>query len=249
VNRCIAIIALLFGCDPAISSDYMGEPIASLRGTITSDFSEAPPEAEVILAWVNWRSDPGTVVGTRVPVEGDFPAGFTLTLHLPPPYVALNVLPEDRYAGLDEPMLGVAWILVLRKGAVPPYQNVLQHADIKAVQPGDVLGWAEDHVFVWVDSDVPEGSWAEEILSGTPPSGFHLMRAVGRGGADLEEIRACKATGRLSSTCTPMIDPLVPETPDTEVPVRLTPALETLRLPVFALPDAVEQAFGLDGGT
>ena len=47
-----------------------------------------------------------------------------------------------------------------------------------------------------------------------------------------------------------MIDPLVepPGGNTTEVPIRLTPDLTTLRLPVFALPDAVEEAFGIAGG-
>src|SRR5262245_49098675 len=106
----------------------MGEPIGTLYGNITSNFSTSPPPAEVILLWINWRSDPGTVTGTRVPVEGTFPAGFTMTLHLPPPEQALNQLPPTR--GAEEPKVGFAWIVVMRVGATPPHQDVLAHADI-----------------------------------------------------------------------------------------------------------------------
>ncbi len=139
---------------------------------------------------------------------------------------------------------------MLRAGATPPGKNVLAHADIKGVHPGDVLGWAEDYVYVYVEGEVPSGSWAEEILAGAPPRGFHLMRASGKGGTDLEAIRDCKAAGQTSSACAPMIAPLSPPEngESTEVPIRLTPDLALLRLPVFALPDAVEEAFGIAGG-
>jgi hypothetical protein len=250
VRRILAIL-LLTACDPAITTGYMGEPIGELHGEITSEFPDAPGPAEVILAWVNWHSAPGTVVGTRAQLlASTFPAGFTITLHHPPPELALNTLPEGRYAGSDEPHVGFAWIMVIREGAAAPDQNVIAHADIKALRPGSVLGWAEDHIFAYIDRDTPGGSWAEEILSGPAPAGFHLMRASGKGGTDLEAIRECKAMGRISSTCMPMIDPLLRESrADTRVPVRLTPDLGTLRLPVFALPDEVEQAFGIGGGT
>jgi hypothetical protein len=240
---------VLLGCDPIADDAYQGEPIGTLRGQITSDLESTPP-AEVILAWINWRTDPGTVVGTRVPVEGTFPLGFTMTLYVPPPDGALNALPEDRYAGDAEPRVGFAWILVLRQGATPPDTNVIAHADIKGLQPGDVLGWAEDHIYAYVDRTVPDASYAEEILGAELSPGFHLMEAAGRGGADLDAIRACKAMGLDSSTCTPMIEPLRPATErqSGEVPIRLTAELESLRLPVFALPSAVERAFGIGGG-
>jgi hypothetical protein len=243
----ISALLLLTACDPAVSTGYRGEPIGMIFGEITSDFPEPPGPAEVILGWVNWHSAPGTVVGTRVPVEGTFPSGFTLTVHHPPPGLALNELPE--HDGVDEPRFGFAWIMVLRAGSTPPDQNVLQHADIKAVRPGSVLGWAEDHIYVYIDRDTEEGSWAEQIL-GPAERGFHLMRAVGRGGTDLEAIRECRTMDRLSRTCTPEIDPLFAEDRgSTFVPIRLTPELSTLRLPVFALPDAVEEAFGIGGGS
>jgi hypothetical protein len=243
------VLLLLCACDPAVTAEYMGEPIGQVHGRITSEFPDAPPPAEVILAWVNWHSDPGTVVGTRVPVEGMFPSGFTLTVHHPPPELALNQLPVNQYAGEDEPRVGFAWFMVLREGSAPPNQNVLAHADIKALRPGSVLGWSEEHIYVYIDRDAPMGSWAEEILRGAEKRGFHLMVADGAQGEELDRIRECKAEGRISSTCMPAIAPLRKEDRSTtEVQITLTPELGTLELPVFALPDAVEEAFGIAGG-
>jgi hypothetical protein len=241
VNR-LLISLLLAACDPAISRSYMGEPIGELRGSIDSEIDPPPPNAEVTLLWMRWRGVPGSVVGTRTPVEDTSPATVAVTLYHPPPDDALNVLPADRSE--NEPRIAVAWIAVMQSGAATTDQNVLGRAELAGVRPGSVFGWAEDHVLAYVDRDVPTGSWAEEILSGTAERGFHLMRASGKGGGELEEISQCREEGKLSSACTTSIDPLAREADGSEAVVRLAPDLSALRLPVFALPDAVEEELG-----
>src|SRR5262245_24524362 len=101
MRTCRALFALLLvGCEPLATPDYPGEVIARLAGTISSE-RDAPP-AELALLWINWRSAPGTVLGTRTPIEPAFPAGFELVLHLPPPESGLNQLPQS---ALEEPLL------------------------------------------------------------------------------------------------------------------------------------------------
>jgi hypothetical protein len=237
------LMLFLFACGPVATPDYQGEPIGTLKGTITSELLRAPP-AELVLLWINWRSAPGTVLGTRSSVDGTFPAGFDVRLYVPPPDEGLNVLPV-KSSEITEPRLGFAWITVLREGAAPPNGDTITHADVKGLSPGDVLGWAEDFIFAYLDAPVPAGSFAEEILGAQLPAGYHLMRASGRGGTDLEEIRRCKEAGGASQVCSPSIQGLSPADEGEKVRVRLTSELGLLRVPVFSLPPTVEDAYGI----
>lgn len=240
--RAAPLVLLLLGCQPLADPSYRGEVLGLVAGTITSEISPPPP-AEVLLLWINWKSDPGTVLGTRAAVEGSFPSRFRVELYDPPPDSALNVLPPA-VEGHTEPLLGIAWLVVLAQGATPALNRELSHADVKGLSQGAVLGWAEDDVMAWVSEDAAAGSFAAEILGGPAARGFHLMRASGKSSADIEAVRACRARG---DTCPPLISGLVPAGIGEDVPIRLTRQLEGLRVPVFALPPKVEEAFGIAG--
>jgi hypothetical protein len=236
----------LAGCDPAASPSYRGEPLEDLAGTITGALSRPPPPADLLLLWINWRTAPGTVVGTRVPVAGSFPAGFSLELYVPPPPEAMNVLPNTTV----EPDLAFAWIMVLRSGAVPPGRDILFHQDVKALSTGDVLGWAQDYVLAYLDRNADPGSWAAATLGGALPRGYHLMRVDGTTQADLAAIAMCKATmGGNSGSCKPSLAPLSEVSgTDGGLTVELSSDPGSLRVPLFQLPPKVEQAFGITYG-
>jgi hypothetical protein len=240
-----AVLALfLVACQPLADPTYRGELLGSVDGTIESDLSLEPP-AEVILLWLVWATDPGTVVGDRVPVEGQFPSRFTIDVYLPPPSSALNDLPPA-LDSVPEPRIGFAWIVVLRAGAAPPGRAVLTHADVKGLSTGSVLGWAEDYVVAYLDRGAAPGSSAAQILGAALPAGFHLMKAVGQSPASSSMIRDCLDRAADSASCSSLFAALVPAEGSgaSEVEVRLTSDLSTLRLPLFLLPPKVQQAFG-----
>lgn len=240
--RATPLILLLLGCQPLADPSYRGEVLGLVAGTISSEITPPPP-AEVLLLWISWKSDPGTVLGTRAAVEGSFPSRFQVELYDPPPDAALNVLPPAD-AQRAEPTLGIAWLVVLAQGASPTLHRELSHADIKGLSQGAVLGWAEDNVMAWVSADAAAGTFAAEILGGPAARGFHLMRASGKPSAEVEALRDCRARG---GACPPLLMGLVPAGPAEDVPIRLTRQLEGLRVPVFALPPKVEEAFGIAG--
>jgi hypothetical protein len=244
----IALALFVAACEPVAASSYRGEPLGVVSGTIRSDFQTSPPPAEVILLFLNWRTDPGTVVASREDASGQFPAGFTMALYTPPPAAGLNTLPRAIDA-VQEPNIGFAWIVVIRQGAAPPGRRVLTHADVKGLASGDVLGWAQDFVVAYLDQRAEPGTFAAQILGDTLDAGFHLMRAQSKPASDAAAINECMQTMPNGTGCTALFGPLVPADGNAGTPleVTLTPDIETLRLPLFSLPPKVEQAFGLTG--
>jgi hypothetical protein len=83
--------ALLAGCDGQAGSDYHGEPLAELTGTVNNESGQPP--ATMIDAVLLWRAGDGNSAAAATPVviEKMFPAQFTITLYQPPPEVALHV--------------------------------------------------------------------------------------------------------------------------------------------------------------
>lgn len=240
--RATPLIFLLLGCQPLADPSYRGEVLGLVAGTISSEITPPPP-AEVLLLWINWKSDPGTVLGTRAAVQGSFPSRFQVELYDPPSDAALNLLPPAN-AGQAEPQLGIAWLVVLAQGATPALNRELSHADVKGLSQGAVLGWAEDNVMAWLSADAAPGTFAAEILGGPAARGFHLMRVSGKTGAEVEALRSCRARGEV---CPPLLTGLTTASPGEDVRIRLTRQLEALRVPVFALPPKVEEAFGIAG--
>jgi hypothetical protein len=83
---CCALIAFAGACDSQTTSDYKGEKLATLKGTVSTEVGAAT-SAELALLYPavfpsNW-TDMHWV--NRVPVTGSFPSSFTLDLYAPPP--------------------------------------------------------------------------------------------------------------------------------------------------------------------
>ena len=82
-------IASLAACgDPLVTSSYRGDPIFSVRGTVTQGVLEVPPAAsqEVGVLWLNRLDDNATVLIEATPADvvgNQFPAGFDVSVLQP----------------------------------------------------------------------------------------------------------------------------------------------------------------------
>src|SRR5262245_21473559 len=87
----LAAAALVGGCDSQAGSDYYGQPLAVLKGTVSSQ-SGVPP-AQQIDAALLWRAPSGSdqiMSATPVTIMKMFPAQFTITIYLPAPSAAFQ---------------------------------------------------------------------------------------------------------------------------------------------------------------
>ena len=80
------LLSALCGCAAQVDEDYQGEPIAKLQGVVVVGSSaESIPEVNAAIVWTT-RGENGTrYIGERIPVDGSFPASFSLSLFGPPP--------------------------------------------------------------------------------------------------------------------------------------------------------------------
>jgi hypothetical protein len=242
--RPLTLVLVLAACDAQVTPAYLGEPLATMKGTIETRFTTETPPAEVLLLWVNIETAPERLVGDRVPVVGEFPASFTSKLYAPPPPEALNDLRRTLPA---EPRLGIAWILVITTDPARA-EMILSHEQVKMIDPHGILGWAEQEVIVYLEEPVPPGTFSAQILGAGTPAGFHVMHTGGKDQTSLHAISAClmATTPDAARSCADLVDPLLLEDgADRSVTVTLAPDLQTLGVPLFAFPDRVKQLFGL----
>lgn len=83
-------VASLAACgDPLVTASYRGDPIFSVRGSVTQGVLEAPPAAsqEVGVLWLNLLDDNSSVLVEATPADvvgNQFPAGFDVSVLQPP---------------------------------------------------------------------------------------------------------------------------------------------------------------------
>src|ERR1051325_353229 len=85
-----AALLLVVGCDGHAGSDYDGQPLAVLTGTV--DNQSGVPPAQQMDAALLWRArgmSDQIMSATPVRIEKLFPAQFTITIYLPAPAEAL----------------------------------------------------------------------------------------------------------------------------------------------------------------
>ena len=72
--RALLLVAApsLAACDAQTDPSYGGEPLATIRGTVTSSLSD-PPQVSASILWDVWVTQGDTVTGVEVPVNGSFP--------------------------------------------------------------------------------------------------------------------------------------------------------------------------------
>jgi len=147
--------ALLGGCDGQAGTDYYGQPLAVLKGTVSNQ-SGVPPTHQIDAALL-WRAPSGSdaiMSATPVTIEKLFPAQFTITIYLPAPAAAFQstTLP---YA--------VANVGAITHGATPS----------EIASGGGVLGRLADPLLYYFRSDVPAGLLEQQY--GAMRKGYHLI--------------------------------------------------------------------------
>jgi len=179
-----AVAALACACDPQADGKYLGEPLASFDGYVSSA-GVAPLEAAML-----WQRGPppssnDQELATRAPVQTGFPARFTLNLYQPPPAAARRTLAPGQvpYARANA-------------GAVPYGIAAGAAASLPAAAPPNAAyGIDANHWIVYLPSDVPPGSLMEWWLGAALPAGFHLLRvsAVDPACISAAQLDACAA--------------------------------------------------------
>ncbi|WP_437925678.1 hypothetical protein WMF37_42600 [Sorangium sp. So ce291] len=157
----LALPALLAACgDSQVGSDYPGEALLTVEGTIVNELDAAPTgPVDAVLVWNSVTSDTENEnFPVRTTVTGSFPASFTLSIHAPPPESALNDLSEG---GLVDTRVGIATL-----------EAALSEDD---AGEGSGLGVDEHHVIVYVESDMDEDGFWSNFFGGPLAPGFHVM--------------------------------------------------------------------------
>ncbi|XXY15604.1 hypothetical protein WME88_45940 [Sorangium sp. So ce216] len=156
----LALPVLLAACgDPQVGSDYHGESLLTINGTIVNELGEAPAgPVDAVLVWNSMTTEADNEnFPIRTTVTGSFPAAFTLSIHEPPLAESLNDLTE---VGLVDTRVGIATIAALGEDSAGEDRE---------------LGVDEHHVIVYVESEMDDdGAWSN-IFGGPLAPGFHVM--------------------------------------------------------------------------
>ena len=173
----------LAGCDPLADSDYVGEPMFTLKGTLVATSKDAPSASGVALAWQDPAAAGGPGIATSVvPVQTELPATVTIHVPLPPPDAA-------RFAFDDTDVeLAEAFVLLVD--------------DVAVTRPVP-RGIVRDRVVVFATHDVADGTQAADYLGGPVGAGYHLRRLVqGTPGPSQQiMIDRCIAAGASDAAC------------------------------------------------
>ncbi len=170
------VVLPLAACDSQVDSDHQGVALATLQGAVSNLRTQPAAEADVVVVWRNWNG-PSMHRGAIVPVEGNFPAEFKLSIYEPTPSDLLNAFdelgpqlksyygcaPEIDVDAACETQFGVAYVM-----AGLPGQTEFSWPT------GQALGMDLDHLLVYVPDDIPAGSLVAKLLHSTPAAGFHL---------------------------------------------------------------------------
>ena len=165
-------LAIVAGCSSQASTDYQGEPLATISGAVQTDSAPAPTspiDAAVVWAQVQFSANQQIVqsvqwVGESTPVAGQFPAQFTLSIFQPPPDGVM--IP----CASSSAHVAFGFVVAVNAGANLAMGNALQ----------DVVGEAYDYMLLYLDADQPAGWSCEPGLGFTfaPTKGYHLMAQV-----------------------------------------------------------------------
>jgi hypothetical protein len=167
IARAPAVVALglavvlglaIAGCDSQVDGDHNGTALARLTGTVRNMRTQAAVDAEVAVVWENTAGSPDLVAGAAVPVEGNFPASFKLSLYTPPDDALINQAP-------DGSRLGVAYLFAGVPGTTYG----------KETTADQLLGMDPDHLLIYLPVDVAADSVAATLLHGTTRAGFHIV--------------------------------------------------------------------------
>jgi hypothetical protein len=185
VRGSVLLLACLSGCDSLASTDYVGQPLFTLEGTLAAP-ATAPddPVGGLALLWqdATGAGGPG-LASTSVPVAIEFPSTFRAAVPVPPPELA-------RFAFADaDVQLAEGYVVVV--------------ADAAAARP-EPRGTDRVHVLVYASADVEAGTLAADYLGGPLTAGYHLRRfaiAPTAAPAQAALIERCVASGADRTAC------------------------------------------------
>jgi hypothetical protein len=175
-----SVLALHAGCGEQADPSYQGEPLAVIKGTLTSS-QPTLPDADLVLGWPDQTKSDGAstpfATFVRVEVAATLPAHFTAEIFQPPPATAYIVQPPggDRLVG---PRFASALILLTRRGATVTDTSV--DAVNRASSP--VLASFTDYMLTYYESDGDLGIAPEAggpvVTVAHVTKGFHLVHNV-----------------------------------------------------------------------
>ncbi|KFA93678.1 hypothetical protein [Archangium violaceum] len=205
---------------PLATPEYPGEPLLTLSGTVTSERTEPLPSPTVELVWLVPRVGEDLIVTDSVPVQGQFPSHFTLSLHRPPDDSAIVQTAYGRMA--------IAYIGVFDEDA------------------RRFLGAAENYVLSYLPEPVEAGSEISKWLdkgggARALSAGYHLIHAEPPSEAKYRAYQECLANAPTPAdrmACWDqhdMFDTLTVAGDDlnTSIKVRIPNDPSKLRLPQF----------------
>ncbi len=159
--------AALAACGSVADSDYRGEPLASLRGTVTAAAGltiDRPIDVSILWLHEDDDGDGDSLTTQSVTVEGSFPSNFELVLNEPPPEGVLSV---DEATG----NAFVMGFVVAAPSGTDPYD-----LEGGAVSPA---GAVIDHMLIWTRDGFAEGSREALYYGGAAIGpGYQLMKVV-----------------------------------------------------------------------
>lgn len=170
----LLLLLSLAACDSQVDGDHNGTPLASLTGNVQNQRT-APigDNAEVVILWMNSSGSPDISAAETVPVTGNFPAAFELSIYEPP----IDALIND----YEDSKMGVAYII-----------SATADADLSNDDGEGILGMDQDHLLVYLPEDVQPGTSVATILRGTPSAGFHIYNVGHTTDAEQQTRQECE---------------------------------------------------------
>jgi len=157
-----AVFLVAAACDRQAGSDYGGEPLARIGGTIIS--SVAVPDGLIpLLSWEGLTID---VVEPDITLE--FPASFYIDIRERPDE---NLLHDFTWQGAPpgESRVGFAMISAM------PFEVVEEDLPPDGLAP---FGVAERHMVIYAEDDVVAGTFGAGVVGGEVTAGFHVVEVL-----------------------------------------------------------------------
>jgi hypothetical protein len=155
----------LSACSAQVEPDYLGEPLAVVRGAVVTGDEAPPSEVDAALIWASEPDEGGWPIA-RVRVRGEFPAQFTIEVLDPPP--PPDPPPDGLEAEEPDPTaVGLLAAIAPNSGDRISYDEIL----------GVWLGGGV--VYFWRDANGTENDWVlyESEKRRVPATkGYHLFR-------------------------------------------------------------------------
>src|SRR5215471_6290258 len=150
------VATVLYACSAQVDSDYKGEPLATLHGSIAS--KQALSVDTQVSAAIIWQLEDNEsedhrwkMVGDRTVVRGSFPASFTLDLYTAPPAKAQWTIEHDFPPDSSAPLVKGGTPVGIWTGALAAIRS---DASDDELRNADVLGVDVEHVITYLDHDI-----------------------------------------------------------------------------------------------